>query len=115
MGGYLIEGKGSGGLLLVVTGVILGLLITELAPYAVFSSATSLAVLIVIAGALTIAGLAMISGNESLCSAAISTALAALNTFIQFPIKDPVAAAVIPLITFTPLRSYLGGRICKLR
>jgi hypothetical protein len=112
-GAYVIEGGGNGGLLLILTGMLILLVIMQLAPFLVASSAISVATMVVIAGALMTAALALLHGNETLCSAAMSTALTGLNTFLKLPVKDPIAAVLIPIMVFSPARSVLGEAICK--
>jgi hypothetical protein len=112
VGAHLIDGGGNGGLMLILAGVIILLwAIMEMSVAPLLS--VEAFIMMIVAGALITAGLALAHDNERLCGAAMATALAGLSMFLKLPIKNPHAAAAIPLIVLASSRSYLGGSVCK--
>jgi len=120
VGGYLIEGKGSGALILILTGYVLALITFLWLPELIATipaGAVGVGIWISVASlslSLITAGLALALGDLGLCKAALGVAARAITALALIGSTiDPFLLNTIPIASGFVTSYLVGPRICR--
>jgi hypothetical protein len=111
-GGYIIEGSGNGGLLLILTGALVLLALQQLIYFAPYLLSPAGVVLLFSLGTLLIvSGLAILHKNYELCMYAMNGIIAGIGFAIALP-ETPLGA-VLAVFLVPVLEGFVQEKICE--